>query len=225
MADGEAIALGEGIFNLSSPPKPTRVIQIESTTTPQRKELIQNTSTLPALAGEVAVAQKNQVLRLEKRIEFLEKLQVIGNILQNFLKKPKNTIFFCFFYPYRLNTAKVCRRMFLQPNIERNESNFMKTCFLVLLLRTAAEKHVQAVLRKSNLLQDDIDTCQKNCEGLRRNINTLVCGTEKLKGEISREESDVAKEKWFAFFLTVKYILPKMTILRQSRNKILTSIK
>ena len=79
-ADNEAIALCEGKLTLSSPPKPTRIIQIENTTTPQRQHFVQNTSSLPALAGEVAEAKKNQVLRLEKRIEFLGKLQVYFEI-------------------------------------------------------------------------------------------------------------------------------------------------
>ena len=65
-------------LNLSSPPKPTRIIDVDRKITPQRKEFVQSTSSLPALAGEVAVAQKNQVLRLEKRIEFLGKLRVGG---------------------------------------------------------------------------------------------------------------------------------------------------
>ena len=77
MADREeAIALCGEKLNLCSPPKPTRIIQVEKATTPQRKEFVQSNSSLPALAGEVAVAQKNQVLRLEKRIEFLGKLKV-----------------------------------------------------------------------------------------------------------------------------------------------------
>ena len=80
MADeerNEATALREEVFiNLSSPPKLKRIIQIEGKTTPKRQDFIQSTSSLPALAGEVAVAQKSQVLRLEKRVEFLEKLKV-----------------------------------------------------------------------------------------------------------------------------------------------------
>ncbi|CAB3985908.1 Hypothetical predicted protein [Paramuricea clavata] len=144
MADNEALALCEEILNLSSPPKPTRIIQIENTTV-QRTDIVQNTSSLPVLAGEVAVAQKNQVLRLEKRVEFLGKLQV-----------------------------------------EHRE---------VLRLRREAEKHVQAVLRKSNLLQDDIETCQKNCESLRKELNVLVANTEALKGDICVEENELAKEK------------------------------
>lgn len=40
--------------------------------------------------------------------------------------------------------------------------------FLVLRLTNEAEKHVQAVVRRSNFLQDDIDVCQKNCDRLRK---------------------------------------------------------
>ena len=74
MADNEGVVLCEE--KLCSPPKPTRIIQNENKTTPQRKEFVSSASSLPALAGEVAVAKRNQVLRLEKRIEFLGKLQV-----------------------------------------------------------------------------------------------------------------------------------------------------
>lgn len=69
MANGDAIAPSEEKMDLSSPPKPMRVTLIENTKTLQR------TSSLPSLAGEVAFAQKNQALRLEKRIEFLRKLK------------------------------------------------------------------------------------------------------------------------------------------------------
>ena len=46
--------------------------------------------------------------------------------------------------------------------------HFEKSVFLVLRLRDKAEKHVQAILRKSNLLEDDIQASQKNCEALRK---------------------------------------------------------
>jgi hypothetical protein len=80
MADNEAITLCEGELTLSSPPKPTRIIQIENITTPQRQHFVQNTFSLPEHAGEAAVAKKIQVLRLEKRIEFWGKLQVYFEI-------------------------------------------------------------------------------------------------------------------------------------------------
>ena len=74
MADNEAITLCEGELTLSSPPKPTRIIQIENIATPQRQHFVQNTFSLPEHAGEAAVAKKIQVLRLEKRIEFWGKI-------------------------------------------------------------------------------------------------------------------------------------------------------
>ena len=115
MADNEAIALCEEILNLSSPPKPTRIIQIENTTVLQRKDIVQNTSSLPVLAGEVAIAQKNQVLRLEKRVEFLGKLQVILNILLTLVIK---NFVVTYFIP------------FFSVQVEHREGRIEKNCFL-----------------------------------------------------------------------------------------------
>ena len=99
MADNEAFVPGDEILNLSSPPKPTRIIEVERKITPQRNEFVQSTSSLPALAGEVAVAQKNQVLRLEKRVEFLGKLRVLRNIfLDSFIKKFVTTYLVLFLF-------------------------------------------------------------------------------------------------------------------------------
>ena len=99
MAENEAFVPGDEILNLSSPPKPTRIIEVERKITPQHNEFVQSTSSLPALAGEVAVAQKNQVLRLEKRVEFLGKLRVLRNIfLDSFIKKFVTTYLVLFLF-------------------------------------------------------------------------------------------------------------------------------
>lgn len=70
----EQIAKSDESLKLCSPPKLTRMVKIEKRTTPNHDKNVNNPS-LPTLAGEVAVAQKNQVLRLEKRIEYLRILK------------------------------------------------------------------------------------------------------------------------------------------------------
>ena len=102
MADeNETMPLCEEVFRLPSPPKPTRMIQSEGKPSQPVKEFVQNTSSLPALAGEVAVAQKNQVLRLEKRMEFLQNLQVLRNIFVDFFITNFVVTFLCCFLLFR----------------------------------------------------------------------------------------------------------------------------
>lgn len=67
-------------LELFSPPRPTRMIQIEAPV-PQTSSFDNNTASLPALAGEVALAQKNQMVRLEKRLEFLQQVKVQFDII------------------------------------------------------------------------------------------------------------------------------------------------
>lgn len=96
----------------------------------------------------------------------------------------------------------------------------------VLRSRREAEKHVQAVVRKSSLLQDDIQWHQKSCEALKqglveveffpiisrkscstwsktrcvpqpKDIESLVCTNSKLKRSLRDEETEIAREKRF----------------------------
>ena len=53
---------------------------------------------------------------------------------------------------------------------KKKNKNFRGKVFLVLRLRSEAERYVQAVVRKSHLLQDDIEACQRNCETLAKGI-------------------------------------------------------
>ncbi|XP_046838987.1 colicin-K-like [Xenia sp. Carnegie-2017] len=136
----EQIAKSDETLKLCSPPKLTRMVKIEKRTKPNYDKNVNNPS-LPTLAGEVAVAQKNQVLRLEKRIEYL---RILKEILHS---------------------------------------------------RREAEKHVQAVVRKSTLLQDDIQWHQKSWEALKQDIESLVCTNSKLKRSLRDEETEIAREK------------------------------
>ena len=78
MADEkEESKLSEENLQLFSPPRPTRVIQIKAPKVAQTSNSNDNPSSLPALAGEVALAQKNHMQRLEKRLELLEKVKVL----------------------------------------------------------------------------------------------------------------------------------------------------
>ena len=84
-------------MELSSPPKPTRIVDClmpdaaEGTTSPQAGETTRHldvvteqvgevsrmeAASLPALAGEVAVAQKQQLSELSKKQEILDQLKV-----------------------------------------------------------------------------------------------------------------------------------------------------
>lgn len=87
-------------MELSSPPKPTRIVDClipdaaEGTTSPQAGQTTRHhdvvgeqvsevssvsqmeAASLPALAGEVAVAQKQQISELSKKQEILDQLKV-----------------------------------------------------------------------------------------------------------------------------------------------------
>lgn len=84
-------------MELSSPPKPTRIVDClmpdaaEGTSSPQTGETTRHhrvvseqvgevshmeAASLPALAGEVAVAQKQQISELSKKQEILDQLKV-----------------------------------------------------------------------------------------------------------------------------------------------------
>ena len=82
-------------MELSSPPKPTRIVDclmpesveepsfLQTKNTTPRKDLlaeqvgeVPRVVSLPALAGEVAVAQKQQISELSKKQEVLEQLKV-----------------------------------------------------------------------------------------------------------------------------------------------------
>ena len=85
-------------MELSSPPKPTRIVDClmpdaaEGTTSPQAGKTTRHpdrvvservgeasqmeAASLPALAGEVAVAQKQQISELSKKQEILDQLKV-----------------------------------------------------------------------------------------------------------------------------------------------------
>ena len=90
-------------MELSSPPKPTRIVdclmpdsRVEEQIYQQTEQTSQNDASfleqdgevnlspekiisLPALAGEVAVAQKQQISDLSKKLEVLDKLKVMAN--------------------------------------------------------------------------------------------------------------------------------------------------
>ena len=76
MAEQNAIVKESINMQLSSPPKPTRVIKIHRPAVQSRVDAKSQVSTLPALAGEVALAQKNQMQELEKRLIVLKQVKV-----------------------------------------------------------------------------------------------------------------------------------------------------
>ena len=119
-------------MELSSPPKPIRIVDClipdltEGTTSPQVGQANRHhgvdseeieAASLPALAGEVAVAQKQQISELTKKQEILDQLKVSSTRIMKFIVtlQTLNDVFFLFlfffcplFYTHLLN--KIRRR-------------------------------------------------------------------------------------------------------------------
>ena len=125
-------------MELSSPPKPIRIVDClipdltEGTTLPQAGQANRHhdvdseevdevsqieAASLPALAGEVAVAQKQQISELTKKQEILDQLKVSSTRIMKFIVtlQTLNDVFFLFlfffcplFYTHLLN--KIRRR-------------------------------------------------------------------------------------------------------------------
>ena len=108
-------------MELSSPPKPIRIVDClipdltEGTTFPQAGQANRHhgvdseevdevsqieAASLPALAGEVAVAQKQQISELTKKQEILDQLKVSSTRIMKFIVtlQTLNDVFFLFLF-------------------------------------------------------------------------------------------------------------------------------
>lgn len=108
-------------MELSSPPKPIRIVDClipdltEGTTLPQAEQANRHhdvdseevdevsqieAAGLPALAGEVAVAQKQQISELTKKQEILDQLKVSSTRIMKFIVtlQTLNDVFILFFF-------------------------------------------------------------------------------------------------------------------------------